>query len=187
VERLQVELTIGLDRGEPNVVPIDCLGNRFGAKKVVIVGLYERLHELSWNQLLVCPCARNTRPRRCAPEHASIPLSDVCSFAEEVISCLWLKFLSAAPFLQEHLAVIAKSHQVKGSSCQDQCRPNEICISMILASNLPTRSTTPKWKIRRRTISVTRFRTVETTAAFRSNDQLRRPAGLACGDIIAIT
>ncbi len=51
--RLQIELVICLDRHEPHVLPIDCLGDRFGIQEVVLVRLYKRLHELRRNQLHV--------------------------------------------------------------------------------------------------------------------------------------
>jgi len=32
------------------------------------------------------------RPRKCAPEHASIPISEVCRLAVNVISCFLVNF-----------------------------------------------------------------------------------------------
>jgi hypothetical protein len=46
VQRLQVQLVIGLDRNEPHVVPIDRFGNRLGIEEVVLVRLHKGLHEL---------------------------------------------------------------------------------------------------------------------------------------------
>src|ERR1700727_278501 len=38
------------------------------------------------------PCSRRTRPRKCDPEHASIPIKQVCMFAVKAISCFWVNF-----------------------------------------------------------------------------------------------
>ena len=100
--RAEAELIIGLDRDEPHVVPIDCLGNRFGIKEVVLVGLYERLHELSWNQLHVmtlCPqrTAQEMRTRACL--HPDQQCLQIRSKGDEL--------LPGELLLQQHLAVIA--------------------------------------------------------------------------------
>src|SRR5258708_30061292 len=54
------------------------------------------------------PCSRKVRPRKCAPEQASIPIREVCVRGEGD------QLLLGELLLQQHLAVIAKSHQVKG-------------------------------------------------------------------------
>ena len=51
VDRLKVQLVIGLDRNKAHVLPLDSLGNGLGIDEVVLVGLYEGLHELRGNQL----------------------------------------------------------------------------------------------------------------------------------------
>ena len=38
------------------------------------------------------PCFRSARPRKCAPEHASSPIRDVCMFAVYVSNCVWVNF-----------------------------------------------------------------------------------------------
>ena len=53
------------------------------------------------------PWSRKARSRKCDPEHASIPIKQVCMFAVKAINCFWETYSSA------HLAVIAKCHQVK--------------------------------------------------------------------------
>src|SRR5260221_13828996 len=55
------------------------------------------------------PCSRKARPRKCDPEHPSIPIKQVCMVRGERNQLLLGKLL-----LQQHLAVIAKGHQVKG-------------------------------------------------------------------------
>jgi hypothetical protein len=45
---------------------------------------------------------------KCDPEHTSIPIKQVCMFAVKAIKLLLGKLLP-----QQHLAVIAKCHQVK--------------------------------------------------------------------------
>jgi len=51
VDRLKVQLVIGLDGNEAHVLALDRLGNGLGIDEVVLVGLHEGLHKLSWNQL----------------------------------------------------------------------------------------------------------------------------------------
>jgi hypothetical protein len=38
------------------------------------------------------PCLRNARPRKCAPEQASSPISEFCRFAVYVSSCRCVNF-----------------------------------------------------------------------------------------------
>ncbi len=33
------------------------------------------------------PCSRKVRPRKCAPEQASIPIKEICRLAVKVMSC----------------------------------------------------------------------------------------------------
>ena len=50
VERLQIQLVIGLDRNEAHILTVDSFGNRLRIKEVVLIRLHKRLHELSGNQ-----------------------------------------------------------------------------------------------------------------------------------------
>jgi hypothetical protein len=51
VQRLKIKLIICFDRNEAHVLAIDGLSNRFCIEEVVLVGLDEWLHKLSWNEL----------------------------------------------------------------------------------------------------------------------------------------
>ncbi len=51
MDRLQVQLVIGLDRHKTHVLAFDSLGDGFGINEVVLVD--ERLYKLTWNQLHV--------------------------------------------------------------------------------------------------------------------------------------
>src|SRR5271155_678289 len=96
------------------------------------------------------PCSRRARPRKCAPAHASRPISVVCRFAVKVISCLWVNF-----FFSSTLPLSPSA--TRGKVVLPRSIPTErICISIILLE--PAHKilhTTVKFK--RRTISVTPF------------------------------
>jgi hypothetical protein len=64
MDRLQIQLVIRLDRNKAHVLAIDCLGDSFGIDEIVLVGLHERLHELSCDQTNIVPCFRSARPRK---------------------------------------------------------------------------------------------------------------------------
>ena len=50
MDRLEIELVIGLDRDETHVLAFDGFGNRFCVDEVVLVRLHERLYKLSRDQ-----------------------------------------------------------------------------------------------------------------------------------------
>src|SRR5271170_3452476 len=67
VQRLQVQLIVGLDRNEAHVVAIYCFGNRLGIDKVVLVRLHKGFYELSWDQLhIVALCSQRTAQKMCS-------------------------------------------------------------------------------------------------------------------------
>src|SRR5258708_13057240 len=50
MQRLQIQLVIGLDRYEAHLRPSDCLSNRLGVNVVALVSLYVRLDMLRRHQ-----------------------------------------------------------------------------------------------------------------------------------------
>lgn len=50
MDGLQIELVIGLDRDEAHALAFHGFGDRLCIYKVILVGLYERLHKLGCNQ-----------------------------------------------------------------------------------------------------------------------------------------
>src|SRR3954452_9894382 len=87
MQRLQVELIIGLDRHEAHVLPRHRFGDCFGIEEVVLVRLEKRLYELRRDSRTSWPCSRSAAPMKCAPEQASMPTRACCIFAVYVSSC----------------------------------------------------------------------------------------------------
>ena len=88
MHRLEIKLGVRLDRNKPHVLPVYRLGDGFGIEEVVLVRLHEWLHELGWNQLHVMTLFRAVHVRgKCAHEHASIPIKEVCMLAVKVTIC----------------------------------------------------------------------------------------------------
>ena len=50
MQRLQIELVLGLDRHESHGRPLHGFGDRFGILVIVLIGLHEGTDELRWNQ-----------------------------------------------------------------------------------------------------------------------------------------
>jgi len=50
MDRLQVQLVVGLDRDKPHVLTFDGFSDSLGINEVVLVGLHKRLHELRRDQ-----------------------------------------------------------------------------------------------------------------------------------------
>ena len=67
VNRLQVQLVIGLDRNEAHVLAVDSLGDRLRIDKVVLVRLHERLHKLRRNQPNVVPLLAQRSAKKVSP------------------------------------------------------------------------------------------------------------------------
>jgi hypothetical protein len=91
------------------------------------------------------PCSRKARPRKCDPEQASIPDQAGLHVRGEGNRLLLGKLL-----LQQHLAVIAKGHQVKGRLAKVNTNRSNLHVDdppSICLQDLPE-------KIKRRTILV---------------------------------
>src|ERR1700688_120604 len=108
MQRLQIELVICLDRHKSDVLALDRLGDSFGINEVVLVRLHEWLHELGSDQLYIVALfsqstAKEMRPgTRLHPNQAGLQVRGEGN-----------QLLLGELLLQQHLAVIAKSHQVK--------------------------------------------------------------------------
>src|ERR1700733_7167130 len=64
MDRLQIELVVGLDRNEPHVLSTDRFRDGFGINEVVLVRLHERLHELRRNQPYVVTLLSQNTPQK---------------------------------------------------------------------------------------------------------------------------
>jgi hypothetical protein len=120
VQRLQVKLIVGFDRNEAHVVAIHRFGNRLGIEKVVLVRLYKRLHKLRRDQLHIVALrsqgtTQKVRPRTCLhPYQRRLKVRSGCD-----------QLLLVELLPDEHLAVIAECHEVKGRLAKvNTCRAN---------------------------------------------------------------
>ena len=64
VQRLQIELILGLDGHETHVLPLHRLGNRFCIAVVILVGFNERSHKLRRNQAYLVPLFAQRSPQK---------------------------------------------------------------------------------------------------------------------------
>jgi hypothetical protein len=108
VQRLQVELVVGLDRNKAHVLAVHRLSDGLGIQKVVLVRLHKGLDELGRDELhIVALCSQRTTqevgPAACLhPDERSLQ-----------VRCERDQLSLRELLLQQHLAVIVKRYQVK--------------------------------------------------------------------------
>jgi hypothetical protein len=92
MQRLQVQLLLGLDRHETHPRPLHHFDG-FGIQMVTLAGLHVGLQYCAGINRTSCPCARKARPRKCDPLQDSMPINCTSKFAVKASSCLREHFL----------------------------------------------------------------------------------------------
>jgi hypothetical protein len=117
VQGLQVELIVALDGYEAHVVSRHRFGDRLGIDEIVLVGSYERLHELCRDQphilaLIAQACA--DKMRTCTSFDAHQRLGQVRRVGQP---------LFAGELLPDNnFAALVQCHQMKRRLAPDRCR-----------------------------------------------------------------
>jgi hypothetical protein len=109
VQRLQVQLLVGLDGHEAHVLPRYRLGDGFGIEKVILVRLEKGLHELRRNQPRIMSLPSQRRPKEMRSGtgfHADQGGLEVGGVGQQL--------RAGELFADHHLATLIKRHQMKG-------------------------------------------------------------------------
>jgi hypothetical protein len=113
VHGLKIKLVVCLNRNEAHVLAVDSFSDGFCIEKVVLVGLHERLHELSWDELHVMALLSQNPPKEVSPRTGFHPDQAGLHIGGEDDELLLSELLP-----QQHLACCAQGYEVKGSLAQ---------------------------------------------------------------------
>jgi hypothetical protein len=152
MDSLQIELVIGLDRDKAHVLALHGFGDCLCVHKVVLVGLYERLHKLRCYQpYIMALLPQRASEKVCSgtclqPDQRHLQVCGVC------------QQLPLREFLaRQHLSGYTGRYQVKRCLTKIDANRNYLHIDDPPYQELSSRSTCLRRLIKRRTIPLFMF------------------------------